>query len=153
MLTQKLKPAGETHSTDFSKSFEHQQLRASTPALIQGSKWVAIERAKLGEYNATKIIKKQRLEGSDGNRRWKATVNSSKSRVSTEKIRNDGLRNILTREIGLRQQISTRERSLAFNTTKPALSIQRSPATVPLTNVDIWKCETKALHSQLSRSH
>ncbi|KZV40591.1 hypothetical protein F511_09348 [Dorcoceras hygrometricum] len=57
MLTQKLKPARKTHITDFSKSFEHQQLRASTPALLQGSKWVAIERAKLGEYNATKIIK------------------------------------------------------------------------------------------------
>ncbi|KZV31486.1 omega-hydroxypalmitate O-feruloyl transferase-like [Dorcoceras hygrometricum] len=62
MLTQKLTLAGGTHDTDISKSFEHQQLRTSTPALIQGSKWVAIERAKLRESNATKIIK---------NRGWK----------------------------------------------------------------------------------
>ncbi|KZV40702.1 hypothetical protein F511_29219 [Dorcoceras hygrometricum] len=53
---------GETHGIDFSKSFEHQQLHASTPALIQGSKWVTIERAKLGESSATKIVK---------NRGWK----------------------------------------------------------------------------------
>ncbi|KZV57170.1 putative RNA-dependent RNA polymerase 3-like [Dorcoceras hygrometricum] len=39
-----------------------QKLRASTPALIQGSKLVAIERDKLGEFNATKIVK---------NRGWK----------------------------------------------------------------------------------
>ncbi|KZV36963.1 hypothetical protein F511_20263 [Dorcoceras hygrometricum] len=53
---------GETHGTDFSKSFEQQQLHASTPALIQGSKWVKSERAKLGESSATKIVK---------NRGWK----------------------------------------------------------------------------------
>ncbi|KZV37029.1 hypothetical protein F511_11975 [Dorcoceras hygrometricum] len=57
MLTQKLTLAGETHVTGFSKSFENQQLHASTPALIQGSKWVTIKRAKLGESNATKIVK------------------------------------------------------------------------------------------------
>ncbi|KZV22873.1 hypothetical protein F511_18507 [Dorcoceras hygrometricum] len=57
MLTQKLRPTGETHGTDFSKSFEHQQLRASTPALIKGLKWVANERDKLGESSATNIVK------------------------------------------------------------------------------------------------
>ncbi|KZV44247.1 hypothetical protein F511_43111 [Dorcoceras hygrometricum] len=62
MLTQKLKLIGETHDTDFYKSSEHQQLHASTPALIQGSKWVEIERANLGESSATKIVK---------NRGWK----------------------------------------------------------------------------------
>ncbi|KZV35766.1 hypothetical protein F511_33264 [Dorcoceras hygrometricum] len=62
--------AGETHGKDFSKSFEHQQLRASTPALIQGSKWVEIERAKLGESNATKIVK---------NRGWKRRVSAVES--------------------------------------------------------------------------
>ncbi|KZV24498.1 hypothetical protein F511_21944 [Dorcoceras hygrometricum] len=70
MLTQKLNPTGEMHSTDFSKSFEHQQLRASNPELIQGSKWVAIERAKLWEYNATKIIK---------NRGWKRRESAMES--------------------------------------------------------------------------
>ncbi|KZV33380.1 myb-like protein V [Dorcoceras hygrometricum] len=34
-----------------------QKLHASTPALIQGLKWVANERAKLGESSTTKIIK------------------------------------------------------------------------------------------------
>ncbi|KZV18785.1 omega-hydroxypalmitate O-feruloyl transferase-like [Dorcoceras hygrometricum] len=62
MLTQKLKPVGETHGTDFSHSFEHQQLHASTPVLIQGSKWVAIERAKLWESSATKIVKNRGWE-------------------------------------------------------------------------------------------
>ncbi|KZV21094.1 spermidine hydroxycinnamoyl transferase [Dorcoceras hygrometricum] len=68
MLTQKLRTAGETHGTDFSKSFEHQQLRASTPALIQGSKWVENERAKLGESSATKIVKNR------GWKRWELAV-------------------------------------------------------------------------------
>ncbi|KZV36999.1 hypothetical protein F511_25889 [Dorcoceras hygrometricum] len=70
MLTQKLKTIGETHGTDFSKSFEHQQPHASTPALIQGSKWVAIERAKLGESSATKIVKNR------GWKRWESAVES-----------------------------------------------------------------------------
>ncbi|KZV31916.1 hypothetical protein F511_04230 [Dorcoceras hygrometricum] len=65
-------PAGsvKTDPSDFSKSFEHQQLRASTPALIQGSKWAAIERAMIGEYNTTKIIK---------NRGWKRRESAMES--------------------------------------------------------------------------
>ncbi|KZV46162.1 hypothetical protein F511_21775 [Dorcoceras hygrometricum] len=57
MLTQKLKPAGEYTAQASTESFEHQQLHASTPALIQGPKWVANEIAKLGESSATKIVK------------------------------------------------------------------------------------------------
>ncbi|KZV44759.1 hypothetical protein F511_37457 [Dorcoceras hygrometricum] len=57
MLTPKLKPAGEHTKQNSPKSFEHQYLRASTPTLIQGFKWVAIERARQGELSVTKIIK------------------------------------------------------------------------------------------------
>ncbi|KZV27690.1 hypothetical protein F511_41319 [Dorcoceras hygrometricum] len=57
MLTQKLKPAGERTERTSPENFKHQQLQASTPALTQGLKWVANERAKLGELSATKIIK------------------------------------------------------------------------------------------------
>ncbi|KZV20812.1 Chorismate mutase 1 [Dorcoceras hygrometricum] len=56
-LTQKLTLAEERTYRLFLKSFELQQLRISTPALIQGSKWVANERAKLGESSATQIVK------------------------------------------------------------------------------------------------
>ncbi|KZV17565.1 U-box domain-containing protein 34-like [Dorcoceras hygrometricum] len=44
----------------FYTSTQTQQLRTSPPTLIQGLKWVAIERAKQGEFSATKIRSKQR---------------------------------------------------------------------------------------------
>ncbi|KZV28586.1 putative phosphomevalonate kinase [Dorcoceras hygrometricum] len=53
----------KTESAQRNKQFTNtQKLHASTPALIQGLKWVANERAKLGESSATKIVK---------NRGWK----------------------------------------------------------------------------------
>ncbi|KZV18838.1 cysteine-rich receptor-like protein kinase 10-like [Dorcoceras hygrometricum] len=52
----------------FLKSFELQQLRVSTPALIQRLKWVANERAKQGESSATKIVKNK------GWMRWESAV-------------------------------------------------------------------------------
>ncbi|KZT75720.1 hypothetical protein F511_47255 [Dorcoceras hygrometricum] len=67
MLTQKLKPIGETHGTDSPKASNASNSTLPDSALIQGLKWVAIERAKLGEFNATKISKTE--VGSDGNRR------------------------------------------------------------------------------------
>ncbi|KZV34394.1 hypothetical protein F511_34566 [Dorcoceras hygrometricum] len=177
----------------------------------QGSKWVAIERAKIGEYNATKIIKNRGyliaqtdLSTTPTTTRSLAraiqnTLNAEDSKTTTQQLK--GTTSLHSKQIlalntidlyalathnakrrrtakqipqlsALHQmstphvdqhvksayvthydQISTREQTPAFSTTKPALSIQRSPATVPLTNVDVWKCETKVLHSQLSRSH
>ncbi|KZV13658.1 NBS-LRR resistance protein [Dorcoceras hygrometricum] len=56
MLTQKLKPAEEQAEQISPEIFEHQQLRVSFPTLIQGPKWVVIERARQGEFSATKIV-------------------------------------------------------------------------------------------------
>ncbi|KZV50736.1 hypothetical protein F511_09263 [Dorcoceras hygrometricum] len=48
----------KTESAQRNKQFTNtQKLHASTPALIQGLKWVANERANLGESSATKIVK------------------------------------------------------------------------------------------------
>ncbi|KZV42466.1 hypothetical protein F511_32563 [Dorcoceras hygrometricum] len=68
MLTQKLTLAEERTYRLFLKSFELQQLRVSTPALIQGSKRAANERAKLGESSATQIVKNR------GWMRWKSAI-------------------------------------------------------------------------------
>ncbi|KZV25619.1 hypothetical protein F511_08648 [Dorcoceras hygrometricum] len=62
--------SGEHMKQTSPESFEHQQLHASTPALIQGLKWVANERAKLGELSATKILKNK------GWKRRESTVES-----------------------------------------------------------------------------
>ncbi|KZV38692.1 UDP-glucose:glycoprotein glucosyltransferase-like [Dorcoceras hygrometricum] len=61
----------KTESAQRNKQFTNtQKLHASTPALIQGLKWVANERAKLGESSATKIVKKR------GWNRWESAVES-----------------------------------------------------------------------------
>ncbi|KZV26342.1 hypothetical protein F511_38029 [Dorcoceras hygrometricum] len=43
-----------------------QQLRTSSPPVIQSLKWVAIERAKQGEFSATKIVQNK------GWKRWES---------------------------------------------------------------------------------
>ncbi|KZV48101.1 hypothetical protein F511_02714 [Dorcoceras hygrometricum] len=61
-----------THAQIFLKSFELQQLRVSTPALIQRLKRVATERAKQGKSSATKIVKNK------GWMRWKSREEMSR---------------------------------------------------------------------------
>ncbi|KZV58142.1 putative WRKY transcription factor 4-like [Dorcoceras hygrometricum] len=70
MLTQKLTLAEERTHRLLLKSFELQQLRASTLALKLGSKWAANERAKLRESSATQIFK---------NRGWNHRKNGDES--------------------------------------------------------------------------
>ncbi|KZV22028.1 hypothetical protein F511_39145 [Dorcoceras hygrometricum] len=64
--------SSRTHAQAYLKSFEVQQLRVSTSSEIQLLKWVANERAKQGDFSATKISK------NEGWMRWKSREERSR---------------------------------------------------------------------------
>ncbi|KZV31920.1 hypothetical protein F511_04234 [Dorcoceras hygrometricum] len=75
-----------THAQTFLKSFEVQQLRVSTSSAIQLLKWVENERAKQGEFSATKISKNKgwmRRKSREEMSRASAETNSQRSKMLT----------------------------------------------------------------------
>ncbi|KZV50334.1 hypothetical protein F511_36785 [Dorcoceras hygrometricum] len=68
--TKSLNPQEKRTAQIYPKASNASNSTLPDSALIQGLKWVAIERAKIGEFNATKIIK---------NRGWKQRESAMES--------------------------------------------------------------------------
>ncbi|KZV18486.1 carboxyl-terminal-processing peptidase 1, chloroplastic [Dorcoceras hygrometricum] len=106
-----------THAQTFLKGFEVQQLRVSTSSANQVLKWVANERAKQGEFSATKISR---------NKGWIRSLSAAIFPFSYRKIQQQQLNNNRTKMLQ-NDTVPTYINDAAATTSRQQLSQAKQP--------------------------